>query len=110
MKCPKCESENIQSHIIVGDKKARDTKIIFGVLLGFIALFCLINLAGGNTNMLFLAILGTVFAMPICIVLRIVLMFIPARQKTVFVCNNCGAEFAKSAAIKAVQTENNENI
>ena len=109
MKCPHCGSEKIQSHIIVEDKRTRNAKIITCVFLGLIAIMCLISLAGGIDNVILPAIVGIFIAMPICLVLRVVLIFIPARQKTVFVCNSCGRKFNKYTLTKTTQTENTNN-
>ena len=89
MKCPNCQSSNVQSHIITEDKRSRNTKILLCVSLILIVIFFL--LSGNNIGAFFISVI--VFVMPICMVLKIVLIIIPARKKTLFVCNECGTEF-----------------
>ena len=98
MKCPHCESTNIQSHVIIEDKESRNLKIVLGVILLCIGIPSIISLLGGDTNLLGSILIGLIVATPICLVLKIVLKIIPARKKTVFVCNECGAEFKQNEA------------
>ncbi len=96
MKCPNCKSSNVQSHILVEDKRARNTKIKLIVLLIMMAIAFLIS----SNNLLIFAIIALVIVIPAGIVVRIILALIPARQKTLFVCNECGNEFEKDDAIE----------
>ena len=107
MKCPHCTSDNIQSHVIVEDKKSRNSTIITGVFVASIILWSLIALAG-DINMFLSIFAAVVLALPICLVLKIVLVFIPARQKIIFVCNNCGCEFDRYDLTDQYQNENSD--
>lgn len=91
MKCPNCQSSNIQSHIIPEDKRSRNTKILLCVALVLLLICFFIS----RKNLLVVMMCFVIFCLPICVVLRIILSIIPARNKTVFVCNNCGEEFDK---------------
>ena len=91
MKCPKCESSNIQSHILVEDKRSRNMKIALVVLLiALVIAFCL-----SSGNMFGFAILAVMISVPTALVLKIVLAFIPECKTIIFVCNECGEEFKK---------------
>lgn len=92
MKCPNCHSSNIQSHIVTEDKHSRNSKILLAVLLPLILILLLftgVNLSG----LLVFFVIFVIFIKPIGMLLKIILTVIPARKKTVFVCNDCGTEF-----------------
>ena len=99
MKCPHCQSANIQSHVITEDKHSRNTKIMIAAVLLPIIILSVIFLMLGETNLFIPIIIGVVIGAPLFLILKIVLIIIPARNKTVFVCNECGAEFKKSEAL-----------
>ena len=93
MKCPNCQSSNIQSHVIVEDKQSRNLAISLIMLL-FSIVLCL--LLFGNDYTKFLSF-GAIIVI-VLIILNIVLSIIPARHKVVFVCHECGTEFEKYGA------------
>ncbi len=90
MKCPNCESSNIQSHIIVEDKVARNAQVVFIVTLVAIVLALVVY----KYNPLLIWHYG-VYAIALMVVLNIVLLLFPATTKTIFVCHECGEEFKK---------------
>lgn len=93
MKCVNCQSENIQSHIVVEDKKSRNSKILL-IIIGIYALFALISLFSG-ANFLATVLITFILAWPVVAITKLILVIIPAREKTIFVCNDCGHEFQK---------------
>ena len=92
MNCPKCQSSNVQPYIISEDKKSRNAKALLIAFIGCIAIPTLVALIGGE-HIGFGILFGIIIAVPVAVVLKIVLTIIPARQKTIFVCVNCGMQF-----------------
>lgn len=62
----------------------------------------------GDVNLLLGIVAAVVLALPICLVLKIVLIFIPARQNIIFVCNYCGCEFDRYDLADQYQTEDSD--
>lgn len=95
MNCPNCHSSNIQSHIVTEDKRSRNAKILLAVLLPLLLILLLFT--GANLGgLLVFFVIFVIFVKPIGMLLKIILTIVPARQKTVFVCNDCGTEFEKT--------------
>ncbi|MBO4979166.1 MAG: hypothetical protein J6D16_02040 [Clostridia bacterium] len=92
MNCPKCQSLNVQPHLISEDKKSRNAKALLIAIIGCIAIPTLVALSGGE-HIGYGILLGIIIAVPVVVVLKIVLTIIPARQKTIFVCADCGMQF-----------------
>ena len=89
MKCPYCSSENVKSHVVVKDKKARDTKIVL-ISVAIVSLPSVIvgMITGMNIALSILAALLITF--PLFLVLKLILMLIPAKKEVLFVCEDCG--------------------
>ena len=96
LKCPKCKSENIHPHTVVGDEKLRNVKIIAAAFAIFTALMFGFALLANETNMIWPIFFSILFGTPICLVLNAILKKIPMRKKIAFVCDDCDAKYSKS--------------
>ena len=88
MNCPKCGSKNIKAQIIEKDKKERNKRILLLTAFLTIALALILGKVSLTS-----AILGVLLCIPIMLILRIVLLFIPAGTTTYMICYDCGKEW-----------------
>ena len=89
MTCSHCQSQNTQPQIIKKDKKAR-------VMLTFVITFFVV----GILSLIGFSIAGIwvpgiyvgffVIGLPISIIASIISIIVPAKNVTVFICNDCG--------------------
>ena len=91
MRCRRCGSTNITTQVIRKDKSARNW---FVLLLA--AILVVLAVAWSSREFSWTVVLaGGICSIPLLIVLRIILAFIPAGVDTYIMCDDCGKTFKK---------------
>lgn len=89
MTCPHCHSERTHATLVRKDKKSR---VMLTFVITFLAVGLLSTLIFSLADVWALgAFLGFfVLALPVSIIATIIAIIIPARDVTVFICDECG--------------------